>query len=128
MKSKIDTKEKSNVVYEIKCNGNEGNTCGMLYVGTTKNKLQTRMNGHKSDLRTRNKNHEARTALSDHCATQQHTPDLDNVRVLGEERHHNKRLTLEMLHISNIPTQKRINYKADTDNVAHIYRNLIRRN
>jgi len=125
MKTRIPNEEKSNVIYEIKCNGNPGNNCDMLYIGTTKNKLRTRMMGHKSDLRTRYKNSEGKTALMAHCAENDHTPDIENARVIGAELNYHKRLTLEMLHISRVPASKRMNYKTDTDNVAHLYRNVI---
>ncbi|XP_075167963.1 uncharacterized protein LOC142240139 [Haematobia irritans] len=109
------------------CNGNEKDVCDKVYVGTTKNKLKTRLSGHKSDLKHRLQRPMQKTALSTHCAGEHHHPDLERARVLQCESNYNKRLTLEMLHILNTPTQKRINYKTDTDNLAQSYRNLIRK-
>ncbi|XP_075160458.1 uncharacterized protein LOC142233427 [Haematobia irritans] len=127
LKPKIDDMEKSNLIYEIKCNGNEKDVCDKVYVGTTKNKLKTRLSGHKSDLKHRLQRPMQKTALSTHCAGEHHHPDLERARVLQCESNYNKRLTLEMLHILNTPTQKRINYKTDTENLAQSYRNLIRK-
>ncbi|XP_017470366.1 PREDICTED: uncharacterized protein LOC108362044 [Rhagoletis zephyria] len=51
LKSKTDKMEKSNLIYQIECKGNQTNPCGMYYIGTTKRKLKTRIAGHKSDLK-----------------------------------------------------------------------------
>lgn len=112
------------MLYIINCLG-DGNPCNKTYVGTTKTKLKTRLSSHKSDLRSRNKSLAQKTALAAHCETNNHTPDFDNVRILQEENNYSKRFTLEMLHILEVPTEKRLNYKLDTDNCSHIYRNLI---
>jgi len=124
-KSKISKLDKNNVIYRIKCNGNEQEDCGMMYVGTTKNALKTRISGHKSNIKSRNNDNCQQTALSSHCATKRHAADFDNVDVLQAESAYNKRLTLEMLHIINTPKNQRINYKADTENLALSYRHLV---
>lgn len=126
IKSKIPLIEKHNVVYEIKCDGNSGETCGKVYVGTTKNKLKTRLSAHKSDMKLRNNNLMQKTALANHCKINNHSPNLDNVRILQRENNYNKRMTSEMLHIVNIPTNKRINFKRDIEgNCAQSYRHLL---
>ena len=125
-KSKLEDGEKSNIVYEIKCLGNGDRNCDMIYIGTTKNKLKTRVAQHKSDQRLRrNTLMEQKTALAAHCAAHNHIADFDNARVVCEERHYTKRLTLEMLHITKVQTEQRINARADIDNVAQVYRELI---
>ncbi|XP_058982824.1 uncharacterized protein LOC131804256 isoform X2 [Musca domestica] len=127
MKSKIPKMDKHNVVYKIECGGNKEESCGKHYVGTTKNKLKTRMSAHKSDIKLRNNNSIQKTALAEHCKQYNHTPKIDDVRVLQTEHHYNKRLTIEMLHINSLSTTKRINSKADTDNTAYCYRHLTKR-
>lgn len=117
--------EKSNLIYKIKCTGDNNNKCEQEYVGTTKNKLKTRISGHKSDLRCRNNSAMQKTALASHCVNSGHLPDFDNVQILQREEHYNKRLTSEMLHIINLPQAKRINYKSDTENCAQTYRHII---
>lgn len=126
LKSKTPKLEKHNVIYQIECGGNNEEGCGKLYVGTTKNKLKTRMSGHKSDIKLRNTNIIQKTALSEHCKIHNHTPNIDDVKILQTENHYNKRLTLEMLHINSLPTTTRINSKTDTDNTAYCYRHLTR--
>ena len=127
-KSKIKKEDKSNVIYEISCKGGENTTCNMVYIGTTKSKLKTRISGHKSDQKCRKNISTQKTALTAHCAHSTHTPDFDNVKILQQQRDYNKRFVLEMLHIINTPTEKRINFKTDTDGCAHSYRHLIKHN
>lgn len=127
LKTKTNTGEKSNVIYKIKCNGDGTEPCDKYYIGTTKNKLKTRISGHRSDIKLRNNNLTQKTALATHCATTNHDADLENVRVLESESNYNKRLTMEMLHILNTPTTQRINYKTDVENLAQSYIFLIRK-
>ena len=127
MKTKIDTMDKSNVIYQIKCSGNNTTACNKVYIGTTKNKLRTRISGHKSDMKLRNQTSAQKTALAMHCAELNHHPDLERVRVLAGENRYGKRMFLQILNIVNITTTKRINYKSDMDNCAQNYRHLIRK-
>jgi len=124
-KSKINDEEKSDLVYGIKCKGDGNNNCDMIYVGTTKTKLKTRISAHKSDQKNKNET-QYKTALAEHCLKQHHCADFDNVKILQQEQHYSRRLMLEMLHIIDVPSERRINYKADVDNCANAYRHLIR--
>ena len=72
-KTKIDKTQKSNVVYEIECAGNDEETCGKVYVGTTKRSLSTRINEHRTDIEKQ----KITTALSMHCFDLKHTPRPD---------------------------------------------------
>ncbi|XP_017472127.1 PREDICTED: uncharacterized protein LOC108363301 [Rhagoletis zephyria] len=124
-KDKIPRCEKSDVIYKISCNGDGSHLCHKVYVGTTKTKLKTRISAHKSNIKLRNSSTDNKTALSAHCRDTGHYPDFDNVAILQEEKNYNKRYILEMLHITNTPNERRINFKTDTDNCAHVYRNLV---
>lgn len=126
-KSKIMKKDKSNVVYGINCNGDKFDTCQKVYIGTTMSKLKTRLSSHKSDLKATHRPMEQKTALAAHCARTWHTPNLDEVDILAEERHYSRRFTLEMLHIIDVPAEKRLNYKTDVDHCAQAYRHLLDR-
>lgn len=121
IKEKVDQMDKSDLVYEIKCKGDESHICKKVYVGTTKSKLKTRLSAHRSDLKS---NHDQKTALAAHCLQSGHSPDFENTKILQQEKNYVRRYTLEMLHIINTPTQTRLNYKTDTDNCAHIYKYL----
>ncbi|XP_058977227.1 uncharacterized protein LOC131801989 [Musca domestica] len=123
-KDKIQNPDKHNVIYQIQCDGNPNEKCGKYYVGTTKNKLKTRLSAHKSDLKMRNQNYTQKTALAEHCISSNHQPNLEQVKILQTENHYHRRLTLEMLHINNLHTTERINFKSDTDNAAYCYRHL----
>ncbi|XP_017466333.1 PREDICTED: uncharacterized protein LOC108359145 [Rhagoletis zephyria] len=125
-KTKIPPLEKSNVVYQIPCNGKENEPCDSIYVGTTKGKLKSRLSQHKSDYKYCHQNNNQKTALMAHCTKNSHTPNFDRAIVLQQEQHYSKRFTLEMLHIINTPTNNRMNYKSDVDaNSAHLYRHLL---
>ena len=124
-KAKIDTMDKANLIYQIGCNGNEEETCDKIYVGTTKNKLKTRISGHKTDIKYKDKFSSQKTALTAHCAERGHVPNFEKVKILQTEERYNKRYTLEMLHIINVPLSKRMNFKSDTDNCAQSYRHII---
>lgn len=128
LKSKIDKNDKSNVIYKITCTGNKTEQCNNIYIGTTKSKLKTRISQHKSNIKLLDKNNTLqKTALATHCAKNNHTPDFDNVQIIDQENNYKKRLILETLHIANIPTNIRLNYKTDTENCSLSYRHLIER-
>ena len=124
-KSKLEKEETSNVVYEIKCKGDETNVCSKVYVGTTGSKLKTRLSAHKSDQKARNKPIEQKTALAAHCTITGHSPDFENVNILDKHKIPTRRYFLEMCHIINLSMDKRINYKTDTHNLAQTYRQII---
>lgn len=124
-KSKLKKEEKSNVIYKIECDGDGSNICPKVYVGTTKTKLKTRLSSHKSDLKALDKPLEQKTALAAHCAQNNHKPNFNTVKILQEETNYSRRFTLEMLHIIDVPAQKRLNYKQDVERCAHIYRHLV---
>ncbi|XP_058981910.1 uncharacterized protein LOC131805779 [Musca domestica] len=123
-KTKTKKEDKSNVVYKIACNGDETNICQKVYIGTTKTKLKTRLSGHKSDQKS-DKPLEQKTALAAHCTLTGHRPNFKDINIMAQENNYKRRFTLEMLHIINVPPEKRMNFKTDTDHCAHIYRNLV---
>lgn len=125
-KDRIQKLDMSNIVYKIPCSGNDVENCDKVYIGTTKNKLRTRIAGHRSDQKYRNVNSQ-KTALSSHCSRFNHYPDFENVSVLNTEHNYRRRYILEMLQIINTPTTNRINFKADIENVAQNYRYLIQK-
>lgn len=127
-KSSIKKEERANVVYKIKCDGDKSNLCDKVYVGTIKTKLKTRLSSYKSDIKACTRPLEQKTALAAHCALTGHKPNFDDVDILAEERHYNRRYTLEMLHIVDVPAEKRLNYKTDTHGCSHLYRHILSKN
>lgn len=124
-KTKLEKEEKSNLIYEISCNGDDDNVCDKVYIGTTKNKLKTRLASHKSEQKAKDKPIEQKTALAAHCVKTGHKPNFNDTRVLQEENHYKKRFMLEMLYIIDASPHKILNYKNDTDKIAQLYRHTV---
>lgn len=127
-KDRLKKSEMSNLVYKIPCGGNDIEQCEKVYVGTTGTKLKTRIAGHRHDQKYRNYNSTTKTALSTHCRDLNHYPDFENTFILNTENYKKRRYMLEMLQINNVPFEKRINFKMDTDNLAQNYRCLLNKN
>lgn len=123
-KDKTSKWDMSNIVYKIPCKGNDNERCNQVYIGTTKNKLKTRIAGHRSDQKYRDINSK-KTALSHHCHQFNHYPNFEEASVLNTETNYKRRYILEMLQIINTPITQRINFKADTEHIANNYRNLV---
>ncbi|XP_075163350.1 uncharacterized protein LOC142235985 [Haematobia irritans] len=119
-KSKVKKEDKSNLVYQIKCNGDGSDICQKVYVGTTGTKLMTRISSHKSYHKARDKPLDQKTALATHCTQTGHSPNFDDVDVLVQESNPFRRYTLEMLYITDVPSEKRLNFKTDTDKCSQI--------
>ncbi|XP_073814244.1 uncharacterized protein [Musca autumnalis] len=115
-RNRSDKLKQCNVVYEITCNGKEGEPCNKVYVGTTKRTLNTRINEHEADVR---KGKES-TALSQHIKEFGHNANFSNVKILDREQRENKRYTLESLRIQE-RIYKSINTKEDKDNTKLQY-------
>lgn len=114
LKSKTPIKLKSNVVYSLKCS-----TCENIYVGQTSQWIKSRLALHKSDITKRRD----RCALANHVFKNNHVIDWDGVKILEVECNTNKRLILEMYHISRINNP--INKKSDTQQLSNIYTYLL---
>ncbi|XP_073814251.1 uncharacterized protein, partial [Musca autumnalis] len=115
-KAPIDKQQQNNVVYQIKCKGNNNDKCNQIYIGTTKRSLNVRMGEHKLDIEKQKET----TALAQHALSKGHTPDFDNVVILDKERKEKKRLMIESLRIQqNI--RRTMNLKEDTDNISASY-------
>lgn len=109
-KTKLDKLKIDNVVYEIKCDGNERDRCNKLYIGTTKRRLGVRVAEHESDI----KKCKESTALAQHINETGHKVNFDNIRILDKEKNENKRYTLESLRIQQ-KIHNTLNTKEDKD-------------
>ncbi|XP_075163049.1 uncharacterized protein LOC142235673 [Haematobia irritans] len=116
LKTPIEKEQQCNVVYEIGCNGSSNQSCDLVYIGTTRRALQTRVNEHKTDIAKKN----GKTALSQHILKTGHTADFDGVKILDKERRERKRLTIESLRIQQ-KISRTMNVKEDTDNISTCY-------
>lgn len=117
VKTPINKHQQSNVVYEVKCKGNDNHSCDLRYIGTTKRTLETRMGEHKMDI----EKGRGSTALSMHILQSGHTADFTKIKILDKERIERKRYTIESLRIQqHIKTT--MNLKEDTNNINASYR------
>ena len=131
IKDPIDTKDKTNVVYKIPC----GN-CESSYIGMTKNKLYTRLSGHKSNLNKLEQilNHEidqtqhleelkGKTALIEHCINKDHRFNLDRATIVDHTLNFHALAFLEMCHIYNTPHT--VNKRVDVEGLNTAYAGVL---
>lgn len=117
IKAPINKQQQNNIVYELQCKGNNEQSCELIYIGTTKRSLETRMGEHMMDIQRKKET----TALSTHILNTQHKIDFEGVRILDKVRGDKKRFTIESLRIQeNI--KKTMNVKEDTNNISANYR------
>lgn len=114
LKTKLDTKEKSNIVYEIPCT-----ECDQTYIGQTSRNTIGRITSHKSDCRRGVKS----CALSDHVLDKNHLMDYSNTKILLTEKNYNKRIFLEMVEISK--NNNCMNKRTDIQGLSQIYTYLL---
>lgn len=117
VKTPIDKQQQHNIVYEIECNGNDEQSCDLVYIGTTKRTLQTRMGEHKTDIEKGTQ----KTALAQHISKTGHKANFENVKILDKESKDDKRYTIESLRIQQ-KIERTMNLKEDTNNISVSYR------
>ena len=78
--------EKSNIVYEVPCKD-----CPAKYIGESSRTVKVRMHEHSLDIR----NERIRNNMYLHERDSNHEFDLDNVRVLAQERRSKPRKFVE---------------------------------
>ena len=112
-KDPISQENLSGVVYEIPC------SCNKSYYGQTIQKLKTRINQHKTDV----KNHRQNTGLSTHYVETGHKIKGENTRIVDFEENNEKRLFLEMANI--IGNKNNLNLQTDYTGGNSAYRNIL---
>lgn len=124
--------QKSKVVYSIPCNN-----CEKVYVGMTKNKLQTRMYGHTHDvnkfktivdngitnIEEQKERLKDRTALIDHCIEHKHLFDLDKVKIIDHTFKPSALPILEMCHIAT--NSNTVNHRTDVEGLGNTYSGIL---
>ncbi|XP_062704389.1 uncharacterized protein LOC134286739 [Aedes albopictus] len=132
VKDKLEENQRSNVIYKIPCAD-----CGSSYVGMTSCRLKDRVSGHRSTINKLTELREAgkdetdqeimrlreKTALLDHCITNNHQFLLDRVEVLDSSHKKQNLAILESCHILN--TQHTVNKRTDTDNLSGTYAGVL---
>ena len=86
MKDKKAVKEKSSIVYEVPCKD-----CSTKYIGESSRMVGVRMHEHSLDIR----NKQIRNHMYVHERDHNHKFDLDNVRVLAQEKRSKPRKFVE---------------------------------
>lgn len=112
LKSKVQKKKKSNVVYAIPCLN-----CPKKYIGMTTQYLDSRLNGHKY---TKN----ASTALHKHEKDLNHEFNFAETKILSQDTNYHKLVIKEMYHIKK-DNNTVVNDRQDIRNLSQIYCNLI---
>lgn len=132
VKDKVEINQRSNVIYKIPCGD-----CEASYVGMTSCRLKDRVSGHRSTINKVRELREAgkdatdyemerlreRTALLDHCITNNHQFLLDRVQVLDSTSKKQNLAILESCHILNTPHT--VNKRTDTDNLSGTYAGVL---
>lgn len=123
-KHKYDKKFTKDTVYEIKCSGGDGNSCGQTYVGTTGRPLNIRMQEHERDQQRGDIVQKSHTALAEHAVNEDHKFDTEHPEILCREKCYRKRMLLESFHI--FMAKNTVNYRQDTEGINKIYKSVLR--
>ncbi|RLU19060.1 hypothetical protein DMN91_009418 [Ooceraea biroi] len=114
-KDKLLKKDKTGVVYRIKCM-----ECEACYIGQTKRQLETRIKEHKNDIRKGENNW---SVVSRYRVLDNHDFDWDNVDIVHEERYLRKREIAEMIFIKR--DANAINHQKDIENLPCVYDKIV---
>ena len=100
VKDPLPAEKQANVVYEVPC------TCGKVYIGETKRRLETRLKEHK-DACVRGET--AKSAIAEHAWSEDHPIDWSNTRILQHASHTMELVMKEALCIQSTPKDSRFN-------------------
>lgn len=117
-KDSLNFLEKTDLIYEIDCNG-----CPSKYIGMTSQKLKTRLAQHKLDHKNKHL-HQNGTAALHHSLETGHTFNFAQAKILSTESNYHKRATKEMLFI-NEHKHEVVNFRTDIDNLHRTYSQLL---
>ena len=99
-KDPLPTEKQSNVVYEVPC------TCGKVYIGETKRRLETRLKEHKDASA---KSLTDRSAIAKHAHANDHPINWAGTRILQRASRNMELVMKEALSIRTTPEQTRFN-------------------
>lgn len=109
--------DRTNIIYEIPCDGNRNESCSLSYVGQTRNQLRKRLAQHRSNINC-GRNPNGQSAVVTHFTEKGHFPAFDKTKALATEKYLGRRNTRESLHIYSSDTY---NLRRDTDRMAASY-------
>lgn len=113
----MDLMASTNVIYQIPCLN-----CPRTYVGETLQHLIKRIKQHKNDERNHkndiSKSINNGTALAKHARDENHTFNIEKVKILAKESNIRKRKLREVVEILK---HKTVNFKTDTMNLRDIW-------
>lgn len=132
VKDPIDRSQLSQVVYKIPCAN-----CEKVYIGMTKNCLQTRLSGHRTNINKYNALVERGlsdtdaeilwvkelTALMEHIVETKHSFDLGNTKIIDLSRKVTNLPMLEMCHIVN--NANTVNHRTDVKGLSNTYAGIL---
>lgn len=119
LKDRIETYERSNVIYKIPCAD-----CDKCYIGQTKQLLSNRARQHKNDCNEKFRDKDGKTALASHSFSTGHQFDFQEISVLDGERNWMKRNLSEMIYI-HLNKDITVNHRSDTQGLSQAYNHLI---
>ncbi|XP_044578918.1 uncharacterized protein LOC123261389 [Cotesia glomerata] len=117
LKDPVSKQQQAGIVYRIPY------SCGLCYVGQTKQYLNTRVKQHIYDCKNINVVKENKTALAAHYFDQHHNFAFENVEILDKEINWWKRNVSEMIFIKINDT---VNKRTDTNNLSILYNDILR--
>ena len=100
VKDTLPLDKQSNVVYQIPC------SCGMVYIGETKRRLEIRVKEHKDACK---KGLMEKSAIAEHAWTHRHPINWDEMSVMAHARGQGELLLKEAIHIQMTPAEDRFN-------------------
>lgn len=115
LKNKMRKHVTLNIVYKLTCN-----TCQLVYVGQTRQWLESRMALQKSGIKKRV---ESCVLVGHNKGNVSHAISFDNVEILSQKKNYGRRIFLEIVYINKFNTS--MNKKTDTQNLNVIYTCLL---
>ena len=100
VKDKVPMEKRSGVVYRIPC------SCGKVYLGETRRRLETRLKEHKDACK---KGQLEKSAIAEHAWTHQHAIEWGKTVVVDQASRHTQLLLKEAISIQLTPEGDRLN-------------------
>ena len=100
VKDPLPVEKHANVVYEVPC------SCGKVYIGETKRRLETRLKEHKEACV---KGQTTKSAIAEHAWSEGHPINWDGTRILQRASHTMELVLKEAMCIQSTPTDSWFN-------------------